>query len=83
MVYAERDVDLESRAGANLALDSYGTAVQFDELLNQGEADPGSLERSAFLVFDAMKTFEKSWKLVHRDSGSGISHHKFGAPAVL
>ena len=33
--------------------------MQLDEFLDQRKTDAGSLERSALLVFDTMKTLEK------------------------
>jgi hypothetical protein len=56
------------------ALDPYGTAVQLNEFLYQGEANSGSLERSTSRAFDAMETFKKVGQFLFRDARTSVDN---------
>src|SRR5258708_5900934 len=59
-----------------LALDTDRSAMQRNQLLHQGKADPCSLMRARLRPFDPVKTFEQTRQLRFRDTDAGICYGK-------
>ena len=55
---SERHADDESAAFADRALYANRSAVKFNQLLHQGQADTAAFVSAAATVFDAMKAVE-------------------------
>src|SRR5262245_50054583 len=77
MLFAARNRHRKRAAGANRALHTHATAVQFDQLLNEGESDPGSLMSSAGYLLDAMKALEHLLALPVGNSHAGVADLQF------
>ena len=61
------------------AFDAQRAAVNFDQLVHESQADPGSFVSSAAGVGNAMEAIEEMWDFFRRNSDSGIANPKFGA----
>ncbi len=69
---AARDSHAERRAGADTARDADVAAMQAHELLDEREADAGSLVAARPRALDAVEAFEEPSKLVLRDARSRV-----------
>ncbi len=82
MRHPKGNADGDCRAHALLARRGDGSAVQANQLVDQRQADAGSLERAAALRLDAMEPLEQSRHLLRRDADAGVAHGQRSGVAV-
>ena len=76
--------DHKGAAFSLLALNTHCPAVQRNQFLYQGQADPGALMRAGFCPLDPVETIEQTRQLCFRDTDSCVCHRKLcviAAPA--
>src|SRR5476649_1848769 len=67
----------EGASSTQLAHGADRTAVQFNELLDQGEADAATLEGSALGAFDAVEALEEERQLLRGNARTSVSNREF------
>src|ERR1700722_6643423 len=77
-----RKMDGEDRSQAGLALDLEQAAVMADDMLDDGEAEPGAAERARTRGIDAVEALGEAGNMLARDAAAVVAHAERDAAAV-
>src|SRR5580693_10090371 len=77
MLFATWNSHRECAAGTHGALHLHTSAMQFDQFLNQCQADPRAFVRPSSGALDAMEAFEHSLAMLLRDSDARVADTQF------